>query len=103
MSLRVLKHRAAIRDLNGHFDYISLDGEEAALRFFSAAEASFFDLARTPAMGLVCEYRGARGKGLRRWRVKGFENYLIFYRALPELIEIVRVLHGARDLKRMFE
>ena len=46
MNLRVLKHRAAMRDLAEHFDYIALDSEAAALRFYAAAEVSFRDLAQ---------------------------------------------------------
>jgi toxin ParE1/3/4 len=103
MRLRVLKHGAATRDLLEHFDYRSMDSEAVALRFLSAAETSFLDLAKNPMMGMECELRRPRGKGLRRWRVKGFENYLIFYRPFGDRVEIVRVLHGARDLKRQFQ
>ena len=35
--------------------------------------------------------------GLRRWRVRGFENFLIFYRPIDDGIEVLRVLHGQRD------
>ncbi|MGH7952689.1 MAG: type II toxin-antitoxin system RelE/ParE family toxin [Limisphaerales bacterium] len=35
---------------------------------------------------------------IRSWRVEGFRRYLIFYRELPDRIQIWRVLHGARDL-----
>jgi plasmid stabilization system protein ParE len=31
----------------------------------------------------------------------GFRDYLIFYRELPDRVEIVRVLHGARDIERI--
>jgi toxin ParE1/3/4 len=103
MSLRVLKHRAAIRDLLEHFDYISLDNEAAAWRFYAAAEASFLDLGQNPTIGAACQIQGPRAKGLRSWHVKGFENYLIFYRPFNDRIEIARVLHGARDLKRLFK
>jgi len=103
MSLRVLKHRAAMRDFLEQFDYIAMDSEAVALRFLAAAEASFRVLAQNPTMGVACEFRGPRGKGLRRWRVKGFEHYLIFYRPFSDRIEIARVLHGARDLKRLFQ
>src|SRR5580698_9750662 len=103
MRLRLLRHSAAKRDVLDLFDHISLDNEGAALRFLSATESGFRDLAQNPTMGAACEYRGARGKGLRRWRVKGFENYLIFYLAFSDRIEIVRVLHGARDIERLFK
>jgi toxin ParE1/3/4 len=102
MSLRVFKHRAAIRDLLSQFEYISLDSEELALRFLSDAEASFHDLAQNPMMGVVCQIQAPRAKGLRRWRVKNFEDCLIFYRPFADRIEVVRILHGARNLKRLF-
>jgi toxin ParE1/3/4 len=35
-----------------------------------------------------------------RWRPS--ERYLIFYRTLPDGIEVIRVLHGMRDLDRIF-
>jgi plasmid stabilization system protein ParE len=49
-----------------------------------------------------------RGKGassswrrqLRRWPVNGFENWLIFYRAKCDAVDIVHVLHGAQDIER---
>ena len=31
-------------------------------------------------------------------RVRGFAKYLLFYRETPEGIELVRVLHAARDI-----
>jgi plasmid stabilization system protein ParE len=34
--------------------------------------------------------------------VKGFERYLIFYRALTDDVEILRVIHCARDIERLF-
>ncbi len=37
--------------------------------------------------------------------LRGFPigNYIIFYRAVPEGIQVIRVLHGARDLPEMFD
>jgi toxin ParE1/3/4 len=32
-----------------------------------------------------------------------FGRYIIFYRAITNAIEIVRVLHGARDIENIFE
>jgi len=37
-------------------------------------------------------------EGLRRWPVPGFRNYLIFYRPTETGVNIVRVLHGSRDI-----
>ena len=35
--------------------------------------------------------------GLRKWRVKDFDNYMIFYMPRPDGVSIVRVLHAASD------
>jgi toxin ParE1/3/4 len=35
---------------------------------------------------------------MRRFRVKEFENYLIFYLSRENGIEVIRVLHAARDI-----
>jgi toxin ParE1/3/4 len=35
---------------------------------------------------------------MRRWRVRGFENYLIFYQPLAQGIDVLRVVYGTRDL-----
>ncbi len=36
--------------------------------------------------------------GLRRWSVTGFPNHLILYREWNGVLEVVRVVHGARNL-----
>jgi len=41
--------------------------------------------------------------GLRSLPVQGFEKHLVFYRPPKEGIEVVRVLHGARDLDLLFD
>jgi len=33
--------------------------------------------------------------------VPGFDKILIFYKALPDCVEVLRVLHGARDIDGM--
>lgn len=40
---------------------------------------------------------------MRVWSVRDFPKHLIFYRATDDRIEILRVLHGARDAAAIFE
>jgi toxin ParE1/3/4 len=94
---------AADRDTDEHFLYIAKRNHEAAVRFFHAAEASFQRLARMPELGERQEFGRAELAGLRAWQVRGFENYLIFYRPIEHGIEIVRVLHAARDIAAIFD
>ena len=39
---------------------------------------------------------------MRIWQVKGFRNIIVFYRPRAGAVEIVRVLHGARDFAALF-
>ena len=36
---------------------------------------------------------------IRKWAVKGFNKYLIFYRYDDEVLEILRVIYATRDLE----
>ncbi|MDE2456328.1 MAG: type II toxin-antitoxin system RelE/ParE family toxin, partial [Burkholderiales bacterium] len=66
-------------------------------RFLSRAESSFDDLARQPMMGAPLNLGHADLGSLRKWRVKDFDNYLVFYEPRVDGVSIVRVLHAASD------
>ena len=34
---------------------------------------------------------------LRKWRIKGFDNHMVFYEPRPDGISVVRVLHAASN------
>lgn len=70
---------AADRDLDDQADYLAREASlETALRFYDAAEATFRDLARMPGTGELREPALPRLAGLREFRIKGFENPLVF-------------------------
>jgi len=75
---------------------------EAAIRFLDAFDASLSLLARSPGIGGVCRFENPLLAGIRVWSVDGFKNYLLFYRVLADEIEVVRVIHGSRDLNSVF-
>lgn len=83
--------------------HICADNPDAADRVQEAIFDGFDLLARNPALGRKREFR--RHQNIRSWVVTEFTNYLIFYRELPDGsgVEILRVLHGARDLDALFE
>jgi len=101
MTPRFIISPAADRDLDDQIAYFAGEaGREIALRFYAAAAATFEKIARMPGIGERRDSPKPRLAGLRVWRVEGFEKHLIFYRPSDEGIEIVRVLHGARDVDR---
>jgi len=71
--------------------------------FLDAAESAFAQLARMPQMGSALYHPNPRLQNLRFWPVTGFRNYLVFYFPLSDGVEIVRVLHGAREWKQVLE
>ena len=103
MTVRVLSSDAALRDLDEQAKFIQRDSPDAAIRFLAAAEVSFHLLAGMPELGERQEFERKELADLRAWQVRGFENYLIFYRPIEHGVEIVRVLHAARDIAAILE
>lgn len=82
--------------------HIAQDNPEAATRVVEAAYETFKTLASTPGLGRLRKFRNPRLKGVRSWLVSGFDNYVVFYRAAAEGIEVLHVYHGARDIESLF-
>ena len=82
--------------------YIADDDPVAAQRFRAAFEETADLLLRMPHLGSMRVSDRPVLKDIRVVPVKDFERYFIFYRSVTEGIEIVRVLHGARDYASLF-
>ena len=104
MTPRVSVLPAADRDIDVQAEYLMREASlETALRFYDATAATFDKLARMPGMGERRESSNPRLAGLRVWRIDGFPNHLLFYRPIEGGIEIIRVLHGARDIDAVLD
>lgn len=55
-------------------------------------------LVESDVAGSIYEVKNPRLVGLRKWSVKGFNKHLIFYLDRNDCIEIVRIIHAARDV-----
>jgi toxin ParE1/3/4 len=93
----------ADRDVDEHFIYLAKRSGDAGVRFLRAADATFEQLAAMPELGQRQDFGGDRLVGVRAWQIRGFENYLVFYRPIQGGVEIIRVLHAARDVPTVFE
>ena len=60
-------------------------------------------LLENPQPGSPRDFRSPHAQGIRSWAPQGFPNYLIFYKVSGDDIEVIRFLHGARDLPHHFE
>ncbi len=83
-------------DLDDIWLYIALDNLTAADRFIDELLDKFQKLATEPGIGRT---REELAESLRSFPVG---NYVIFYRAMPGGIEVVRVLSGFRDIPNLF-
>jgi toxin ParE1/3/4 len=90
-------------DLIGCLAYLGERSPDAARRFRQAAEETFTSLAMQPGIGSPFEVADPRLAGLRCSRVRRFPKYLIFYLPIEGGIEVVRVLHGARDIRAILD
>ncbi len=81
--------------------YIEQGGFGLAERYLSAVSGTLARLARHPFSGRPRMFRAAGLSGLRSVVVaRPFDTHLVFYRVEGKTIEVVRVMHGARDLPR---
>lgn len=97
---RIRQRAGARRDLVEIYRYHAREaGLGVADRFYAEAQATLARLAKMPGMGTVYENAHPSLAGLRYFPLSRFRSYLVFYRTLDDGIEVVRVLHGARDLE----
>ncbi len=94
---RVLRSRQAQHDLEGILDYLDAQGGDDAERFAIKLDESCELHAKHPQLGTSATEYAAN---LRRFTVW---NYAIFYRPIVDGVEIVRIIHGARDIPNFFE
>jgi toxin ParE1/3/4 len=99
---RFLIRPKADLDLDDQACYLAQEsGPEAGHRFLDSAHQTFALLATQPHMGWKSSLTAPRYGDLRVFRVRGFDRVLIIYRPHPDGIEVLRVLHGARGLRRV--
>jgi len=99
----VVFNPVAVDDLEEIVSYIRPDNAMAA----EAVRHDILDTAESlgdqPDLGVRPRFSAARFAGIRFLPSQQYPNYLLFYRELSDEVEILRVLHGARDLPPLFE
>jgi toxin ParE1/3/4 len=90
--------QAAVDDILRQVErYVAQRLPKIAVRFHNAARTAIDAIEAAPETG---EPQPGL-PGLRRRPVKGFDDYWIYYQAQPDTLDILRVLHGTRDLARI--
>jgi toxin ParE1/3/4 len=94
--MELIVSRRALRDMTAIGRYIALDNPSRAETFVSELQLCCQQLTLIPrAFALLPNHKEM---GIRR---RPFGAYLIFYRVSAEAVEILHVLHAARDYRRI--
>jgi plasmid stabilization system protein ParE len=84
----------AEQDLNEIWEYIGSDSVETANRVLGKIEAAIYKLTENPGLGHLREDLADR-----RHQFYLVYSYLIIYRLGTDPLQIIRVLHAARDVQ----
>jgi toxin ParE1/3/4 len=94
---RVRRTPLAAQDLEDIWFYVAQDDPDAADRLLDRIEESAQLLAENPELG------PARPDVAPELRYHPVGSYLLLYRIIRNGIELVRVVHGARDWVSLFQ
>ena len=93
---KIIHSQQAKEDLLAIWSYIAEDNPNAADKLLDVIDEKCNLLGENPKLGQ------ARPDIALKMRYFPVKNYLILYQEAVEGIEIVRVLHGSRDLESIF-
>jgi len=93
---RVLRRPRAAEDIAAVWDFIADDNPDAADHWVDQLDTQLRLLATQPLMGRA---RDELAPGIRSFP---FGRYLVFYLPISDGIDVVRVLHGTRDVDTAF-
>lgn len=96
MSRCVIAPRAS-QDLNDISDYFVGRDIEAGERLLKEFNEKCQNLMRFPKMGK------SYGRILKELRGVPLRSYIIFYRVIPDGVEILRVISGRQNLETLFD
>jgi toxin ParE1/3/4 len=91
---RVIRTPLCRNDLKEIGRYIAEQSQslDIAMRFLDAIDHRCTTYAESPLLGEACPDLGAR---VRRFSIG---NYVVFFQPIEDGIELLRILHGARDI-----
>jgi|CXWL01.1.fsa_nt_gi toxin ParE1/3/4 len=90
-------------DVDSCFLWIHKDNPSAAIKFIDDVEQTCNALAQMPSIGSRHYADIALVRGIRMIAVNNFKNYLLFFTEYETHIEVIRLLHGARDIPEILQ
>ena len=89
----------AAADLFDIWSYIASDNVEAADRVEAAIYDACSFVAQRSLSGQV--RKNLTNRPVRFWTVQRFPNYILVYRPDTQPVQIIRILHGKRNVQRI--
>ena len=104
MTAKAVRQRAQARaDVRVTVAYYRREaGEVLALKFVEAFRSAMIAVGENPAAGSPWHGQMVNRPGVRTWRLDRFP-YLLFYVERTAEVEVLRVLHGRRDIPSLME
>ncbi len=95
----------AREDILRQYEYylLEVESELVAVRFLTAVQSAIAQVCRQPGTGSPKALRNLKLAGLRSWPVRGFPNMRVYYLLSNDVLRVVRVLHGKRDIELILE
>ena len=93
----LLKRPLAELDLLNIWDYIADDSPDRADDFLDQVESKLMTLAQNSGLGRK------RSELLSDLRSFPIGNYVVFYQQIEGGIDVIRLLHGSRDIEEVFK
>jgi len=75
---------------------------DLAERWENAVTSAVSRVIKNPASGAPCKFRSAELRNVKRTTIRGFPKHLLFYRIRGAEVLVLRIVHGARDLEKLF-
>ncbi len=89
----------AINSLREHAFYLEENATPAiAERYLYAVEQTLDFITTHPEIGSPCDLPQPRLQNMRRWPVRDFEKYLLFYQPANEDLLLLYVFHSKQDI-----
>ncbi len=104
MKRRLVIRPSAEREIDDQTQYLADEASVAvARRFLAAINTTLSLLQDEPGLGARWSSEHPRLHDVRRKIVKGFRNYLIFYRADQTQVEVLHLYHAAQNIDELLE
>lgn len=105
MRLSIKLRPQADRDIDEAAErYLYEANADLALKFLATVERTWDFLRDNPNAGSPQGWLASRLRGCRKWRIADpFQVYQVFYCPTDTHLDVVRVLHGARDLGALLD